>query len=88
MRIIETQIIKKSKSSLYINFVLPIHRTTLQYDSLIYNIINPIVERFIDNNKTIHWSVKISSGEYLRITEIVQINRLEVEYNQIIRIKK
>ena len=88
MKIISYEFIDKSKSSLYINIALPVHRTTVQYNSLIYNIIYPILDRFVDNNNKVYWSVNFSNGEYLRIVEKERINILEKEYQKLIRTKK
>ena len=88
MKIISYEYIEESKSSLYINISLPAHRTIVQYNSLIYNIIDPTLNRFVDKDNKIYWSVNFSKGEYMRITEKERINILEKEYQKIIRTKK
>ena len=86
MKIIKTEYITESNSSLYIRYKLPIYRTTIQYDSLIYNIIDPVIERFV-NSDGIYWLVKFSTGNYMRIS-VERTDRLEKEYKQLIRKEK
>ena len=87
MKILKTEYIEKSDNSLYIKYHLPVHRTTIKCHTLVYNIIDPVLERLVDSIG-IYWLVKFSNGEYMRINEDERIEMLEKEYQKLIRIKK
>jgi len=87
MKILKNEYIEKSDNSLFIKHYLPIYRTTIKCYSLVYNIIDPILERFVNSNG-IYWLIKFSHGEYLVIKENNRIEMLEKKYQKLIRKNK